>query len=911
MRNNNNGLIRKATMLALCAAIAACGGGGGSDGSSAAAASAATSGTASKGVLEKALVTAYAISGGAKSNKLAEARTDVNGKYSLSLGSHSGPVLLELTVDSTTLMTCDVPAGCNNGTAHAFGSKLTPQSTLVLQSVLSSASGTVSSAITPFTYLAAQLALKNGGSAADIDAALTQIAALFDLPSLNATQPVDITAANLGSNLDAQRYAVMNAAIAKLGGSDLVAGLNSLVNEIKANGNGQLYKDDNDAAKPSLADVLEAASDVAQSSAVNTKLNSLIAVAIAADLAEVEGQTTLTEANPAPLPGASDLVKAKAFVTSTHDILQSLRGYGSADDVLSELQGRYSSLQVFSGDDHEASSISVAADAVLGFAAEKAAVAARNGLTASFDAEDVQEYFDDLNYGSSYRLKAVDGLVVTVNTGNKTVSFNGTVKVQRVTDSWCDFYPWEGCPSSTPVGAASSFEVSNIAVQYPDINTAQNSFSAGVVSQGYIRGAKTKLQLQGTGPNQVTVTYATAAKLISHLDAYDSSATAANDLPEKVEASLKNVVFAVGSNLALPDVTFTGSLSVRANKANLKLTDPTNSSARRTTLIPTLASFNGSFVGLQGDKLDAVLSVELASPYDNQGMTSPAKGYIRPGLFSYRYDAGTATESPTAYLKLKLTSSDRLYWGWGWYDDNHEIMLKLGSVSTGAGYSAGYTVYNSCDAGLRPILYSGAWNSTYWNTLSCTTSDNLPAALSALNWGRGDTTGPNSGWLQYMFAADILYGGLYLPKSPAGFTYNSATEVLLAGEVIEYYDEYAEDSNTFAKGNVSAKLTLHTTLNGKPLDVVTDLTAQRLSYQGGDAKLVLTINGQSITLNSPVNAGVPLFQLSDKNGASVVLLPGTNGADSAITINGQTMGHIKRLGSAYVVRFVDNSLIAL
>lgn len=901
---NIEGFVRKATLLALCAALAACGGGGGGEGSGSSPTSpAATAGTASKGVLEKAIVTAYAITAGDKGSKLGETRTDAAGKYSLSLGSHSGPVLLELTVDATTVMTCDVPAGCLDGVAtHAFGSKFTPPAALKLQSVLANASGSVSSALTPYTYLAAQLALKNGGSAAAIEAALTQIADLFDLPALNATQPVDITQASLDNNLEAQRYAVMNAAIAQLAGADLVAELDGLVATIKTN-NGQLEKD-NATPAPSLADILAAAGDVAQAPALSSKLNSLIALALNADLAAVDGQSGLTTASPAPLPGASDLVKAKAFVNSTHEIIQDLRGYlgasGSTDGVMTELQDRYTPLQAFvSPENPEAAAAVEVFSAVFKLLGETGAAAANGENVSGADTAAIQEYLAALS-GGRYRLSVADEATITLNAVNKTATFNGYISVQEVSGGNCGSLPFPGCTPATPVGAAHIFTLSNVAVKYPSISTLQSSYTAELLSQGSIQSAHTRLTLQGGGPNTLTFSYASAQTLASHLANYDSSETGSLDLPEKIELGLKGIKFEVGDNLAAPTGAFTGGLSIRINKASFKVADPTNLTSRRYALLPTLANFNGQFALPAGDNVAAVMSVQLDSPYDNQALVSPLVGYVRPGLFSYRYDSA----SGMGFLKLTLTAADKLVydnWGWGEFG-SREIRLQLSAPVNTPPLSS-----FDCAVGQREIMSILTENS--YHILDCTSANDLPTALASFKWSRSSAA--DHQYLKYLLGADLLGGGLNLPQSPDNFDYATATEQALAGEVIENYDEYAENSSHYLKGGVSAKVTVHTTLNGKALDVVADLTAQRLSYQGGNAKLVLTVNGQNLTLESPVTNRVPLYKLSDKNGVSVMLVPGSDGADSAITINGNVMGHIKRLGSAYVVRFVDNSLIAL
>ena len=159
--------------------LAACGGGGDSGGSSNVAPiinEATITGTAVKGVLQKAKVTAYKVADGKKGDKLTETVTDDSGAYNIKVSGYSGAVILEMTTDAATKMLCDIPAGCEGDVP--FGSAVSA-SGLVLQTILPELKATNKTAITPFTHLAAKYAEKNGFNKANIEAALTQIADLF------------------------------------------------------------------------------------------------------------------------------------------------------------------------------------------------------------------------------------------------------------------------------------------------------------------------------------------------------------------------------------------------------------------------------------------------------------------------------------------------------------------------------------------------------------------------------------------------------------------------------------------------------------------------------------------------------------------------------------------------------------
>ena len=173
---------RKALPIAiLTALLAACGGGGGDSGASnttPAVTEGTITGTAVKGLLQQALVTAYKItSDGKKGEKLTETTTTDNGEYTLKVTGYSGAVLLEMASNPNTKMLCDIPAGCDGTPFNGA----VPISGLTLQTVLPELKASNKTAITPFTHLAAQYAAKNGLNKSNIEAALTQIADLFGL----------------------------------------------------------------------------------------------------------------------------------------------------------------------------------------------------------------------------------------------------------------------------------------------------------------------------------------------------------------------------------------------------------------------------------------------------------------------------------------------------------------------------------------------------------------------------------------------------------------------------------------------------------------------------------------------------------------------------------------------------------
>ena len=73
-----------------------CGGGGGS-GTTPAAGVGTVSGTAIKGPVDGGTVTAYAVTNGTMGTQLGSGTTDSQGNYHLSIGTYSGPVMLQIS----------------------------------------------------------------------------------------------------------------------------------------------------------------------------------------------------------------------------------------------------------------------------------------------------------------------------------------------------------------------------------------------------------------------------------------------------------------------------------------------------------------------------------------------------------------------------------------------------------------------------------------------------------------------------------------------------------------------------------------------------------------------------------------------------------------------------------------------
>ncbi len=196
--------------------LIACGAGGGAVDGESAAASTTIEGSAIKGVIENGVVRAFVAEDNFGVMELpaqasASSRTLADGSYSLTLNGDfsDATVVVEITADELTRMTCDVPEGCGldaQGDAIDFGDKFALADDFSLRGVVTGvASGRVFSAhLSPLSHMAVAYANANieGLSASSIAQAFAHIEDLMDLDSGALTlAPADITKLDTQSNL--------------------------------------------------------------------------------------------------------------------------------------------------------------------------------------------------------------------------------------------------------------------------------------------------------------------------------------------------------------------------------------------------------------------------------------------------------------------------------------------------------------------------------------------------------------------------------------------------------------------------------------------------------------------------------------------------------------------------------------
>lgn len=312
------------------------------------------SGAVMKGIIINGLVKAYPIEDGmineADPFATGEIYTDSAGKYSLTLESgYSGPVALTIEAVEGTIMKCDVPAGCGDGSA--FGDEVPLVEGFKLYALVAATKDgdNITMQITPMTAMAAFLAMHNaegtalGLTADQINLATSQVANLFGLTltSINTHEVIDITdpAAFAAAGADGQNAAllaagIMNAALeAKTSAADLHAAFDEFVNEFLAVG-GQLYHDDDDSGGiVSLQDiyaqellVLTEVGVQAAGQEVPVEIpNYEILVSDITTKEAGENIFELTDVQPSEDALSPGLVKTKAFVSDIRNLYYSMQ----------------------------------------------------------------------------------------------------------------------------------------------------------------------------------------------------------------------------------------------------------------------------------------------------------------------------------------------------------------------------------------------------------------------------------------------------------------------------------------------------------------------------------------------------------------------------------------------------------
>lgn len=191
---------------------AGCGGGGSDVDLPGAGGAGVISGAVTKGPVSNAAVTAYGLSGGQMGARIGAATTDAAGRFTMSIGSHAGPVMLQAT------------GGMYRDEATGLAMAMAPGDvmTAIMPGVVAGATSN-GVQVTPVTAMAQALAqhMTGGMTEANIAAANAAMGNYFSVSDILHTQPMNpvTSGAGAGASQDARNYGMTLAAMSQYASS--------------------------------------------------------------------------------------------------------------------------------------------------------------------------------------------------------------------------------------------------------------------------------------------------------------------------------------------------------------------------------------------------------------------------------------------------------------------------------------------------------------------------------------------------------------------------------------------------------------------------------------------------------------------------------------------------------------------
>ena len=193
-------------------ALVACGGGGGAGGGDTTATNGIISGTATKGPVSGATVTAYAITNGAKGSRLGSAQTNGTGDFTMTVGAYSGSMMLEVHGGSYL----------DEATGSHMNMLNTDQLTCVVPSItITAGSAMTGIQVTPLTSMAQTWAQKMAGGMTMSNITLANSHMGNDYLGTGVdivmTHPIDPTVSGSanGASIDSKNYGMLLAAMSQ------------------------------------------------------------------------------------------------------------------------------------------------------------------------------------------------------------------------------------------------------------------------------------------------------------------------------------------------------------------------------------------------------------------------------------------------------------------------------------------------------------------------------------------------------------------------------------------------------------------------------------------------------------------------------------------------------------------------
>ncbi len=594
-----NLLLRGATFATLIF-LSACFGGS-SGGGSTSAPSNSVSGTAAKGIVINGLVQAYLIAtnGIPETTPIATTTTDTEGKYSLSIpAQHQGkPLYVTIRNNSgAATMKCDLPNGCG---AASFGGTYSLAGDFELSAVLPSASGSVTTNLTPLTTAAAKKAKtsmadsgSNFGAAAQIAQANSSVAATLSnifgttIPDITTLPVIDLTNSNKVSaaisNTVALQMAALNAGLisatqADNAGASIEQALTMFTNQLAA---GPLTYDSS-GSNPATTDVVDILNQTSQVvSSVVTKVTTdlqlsqtspiLLALSGTGGLASTinNARTAATgnsgSVNDTPSSDSSSprLVKAKAFIDTLRNlgtVIDQSTPNGQSqtiEELMNNFDQQVQAAEMITSEDVEV--------AMWGFAEGAAAIA--QVMAENFDPETGAPTEESGLTTFPAQVVAVEnGLTVTITQTSSGYLFN--------VDSMVEIDE-EGTQGTADINVSAT--ISNWTVTLNETETENTSVGNA--------NASGSLNLSGTSSTDLVdfeVLNGTVAinGMLTWDDSFESTSEAPFTASEESDTSLVlqslsfdlDVEIAHGANIGaqpFPPMTFSGGLTFSVNALN-------------------------------------------------------------------------------------------------------------------------------------------------------------------------------------------------------------------------------------------------------------------------------------------------------------------------------------------------------
>jgi hypothetical protein len=210
--NDKKKVYSLAAVLLLAIGLGGCGGSGSSsttDGSGSPTVSAATlQGTAVKGPVSGATVTAFTIQNGTMGEQIGSATTDSAGNFTMPLSDYTGPVLLQMSGGTYTDEATGQPVSMAEGEVMTAVMSSTPST------------GTITNIeITPLTSMAQAMAqnMPGGMTVANITTANGAVTSYFMVGDILTTPPMNplLSGAGLGASLESRNYGLALAAMSQ------------------------------------------------------------------------------------------------------------------------------------------------------------------------------------------------------------------------------------------------------------------------------------------------------------------------------------------------------------------------------------------------------------------------------------------------------------------------------------------------------------------------------------------------------------------------------------------------------------------------------------------------------------------------------------------------------------------------